>query len=159
MILEGTRLGDIEIRGEKIISVPEGILGFPGSKRYVILDHGKDSPFKWFQSVDEVELSFIIVNPLLFVQEVDYPLHIYEKEITILQPFTPEELLVMVIVTFQKDLKDITLNLQGPLVINTKNQLAKQVVLADRIYPTRYSIKYLFSPEGCETKTRVMLQT
>ena len=159
MILEGTRLGNIEIEREKIISVPEGILGFPKSKRYVILNHGEDSPFKWFQSVDEPALSFVIVNPLLFVPEADYTSHIFNREIPLLRPFSTEDLLVMAIVTIQKDLEDITINLQGPLVINVKSQLAQQVVLVDTPYTTRYSIKSLFFPKTGETEPQATPQT
>ena len=137
MKLEGTHFGDIEVEREEVITVPEGVLGFPNSKRYIILDHSESSPFKWFQSLDEPGLSFIIINPLLF--EPDYRVQMDRKEISILEPFESDGLLIMAIVTIQES-KEITANLQGPLVINPKNQLAKQIVLADGGYTTRHSI-------------------
>lgn len=157
MILEGTRFGDIEVDWEKIITIPEGILGFPNSKRYVLLDHSGDSPFKWFQSVDEPELTFIIIDPLFF--KPDYRIEISRNEIPTLQPFAPDDLSVMAIVTIKEGAKDITANLQGPLVINTKNRLAKQVVLVNTQHTTRHSIKFLFSPKVCNASPHPTLQT
>lgn len=157
MRLEGTCLGDIEVEGEKIITVPEGILGFQNSKRYVILDHNEDSPFKWLQSVDEPEVTFVIINPLFF--KADYCIQIYRNEISVLEPFDSNDILIMVIVTIQKDSKDITANLQGPLIINPKNQLAKQVVLANNEYTTRHSIMPLYPPQENDLGRRSILQT
>lgn len=145
MRLEGTRFGDIAIDGEKIITIQEGLLGFPDSRRYVILDHSEDSPFKLFQSVDEPELTFIIIDPMLF--KADYRVQVACKKIPMLEPFEPDDLLIMSIVTIQEGSKEITANLQGPLVINTRNRFAKQVVLVDTEYTTRHSIKSLFHPK------------
>ena len=54
MQINTLRFGTIEIDKSEIIIVPEGIIGFPDIKRYVILDMGKDTPFKLFQAVDDL---------------------------------------------------------------------------------------------------------
>jgi len=155
--LEGTCLGDVEIEGENIITVPEGIPGFPHSKRYVMLENDKDSPFKWLQSIDESDLAFIIINPLYF--KADYKIRIDHRDISILEPFDLDDMLVMVIVTIQRDPKQITANLKGPLIINPKNRLAKQVVLVDSEYPTRHHINSIMFPQDHDSHPRTMLET
>lgn len=157
MRLEGTRFGNIEIDWENAITIPEGILGFPNSKRYIILDHSGDSPFKWLQSVDEPDLTFVIIDPLFF--KADYRIEVGRDEIPTLGPFTQEDLLVMAIVTIQEKGKDITANLQGPLVINVKNRLARQIVLIGTEYAIRHSIKSFFTPRRGNVAQHTMPQT
>ena len=48
-----SRFGDIEVQEGDVIELPHGLIGFPELKKYVLLDHDKDSPFKWLQSLDD----------------------------------------------------------------------------------------------------------
>jgi flagellar assembly factor FliW len=38
------------------------------------------------------------------------------------------------------DIKDMTINLKGPIIINTKTNRAKQIVLEDDKYTLKYKI-------------------
>ena len=60
-----TRFGDIEVKEDDVVKLPAGLIGFPELKRYVLLDHDKDSPFKWLQSLDDGAIAFVLINPLL----------------------------------------------------------------------------------------------
>ncbi|MBU3914640.1 flagellar assembly protein FliW, partial [bacterium] len=46
-------------------------------------------------------------------------------------------LLVFCIVTMSRDIQEVTVNLQGPLVINPKQKLGHQFVLVETEYTTR----------------------
>ncbi len=70
MILENTRFGSVAIEPAKIISMPCGMPGFPGKRRYVILERPEIWPFFYYQSVDDPQLAFVIMDPFLF--EADY---------------------------------------------------------------------------------------
>jgi flagellar assembly factor FliW len=48
--------------------------------------------------------------------------------------------MVQVILTIQEPLDKSTANLQAPVVINVKENLAKQVVLTDKRYKTRHEL-------------------
>lgn len=137
MIVKTARFGDIEIEEEKIIKMPEGIFGFPDQKRFFIMNH-KDTPFKWLQSLDDPSLAFVIMNPIIF--EPNYHINIPKSEVACLDIFEEKDALVMVIISIPKDPSKMTANLQGPLVINTKKMLAKQLILSDGKYTTRHYI-------------------
>ena len=53
---------------------------------------------------------------------------------------SPEDLIVMAVVTVPSDGSAVTANLQGPLVINKKNKLCVQVILSDGRWTTKYAI-------------------
>ena len=144
MIVKTTRFGDLEIDEKKVIHMPDGILGFPSYKRFYIMDH-KNTPFKWFQSIDNPDLAFVIINPLLI--EPHYRIEIPRSEVASLDISDEKDVLVMVIISIPEDPAQMTANLQGPLVINTKKMLAKQLVLMDDRYTTRHYI--LSQPEKC----------
>ena len=63
MKIQTTRFGEIDIDESKIITFTEPILGFPDSKKFVLLDNAK-SLFKWLQSTENKELAFVMIDPL-----------------------------------------------------------------------------------------------
>ena len=139
MEIETTRFGHVEIDEELIITLPEGILGFEDCKRYIILDHvDKESPFKWFQSIDDPSLAFVITDPLIFVP--DYKAKIHKEELKGIELSDATKALIVVIVNIKRDHSEITINLQGPLVINPEKKLAKQAIMRTDDYDVRHVI-------------------
>ena len=45
-IIHSTRFGDMECPEDRMLKIPSGIIGFPASTRYLILDHDRDVPFQ-----------------------------------------------------------------------------------------------------------------
>ena len=149
MEIKTTRFGDIEIDENLIITLPEGILGFEDIKRYIILDHfDKESPFKWLQSVEDPSLAFVITDPLIFVP--DYKTKVSKEEIKSIKLSDAGKAIIVVIVNIKRDHSEITINLQGPIVINAEKKLAKQVVIRESDYSVRHVI---FSRNQKETLT------
>lgn len=138
MKINTLRFGTVEIDKSEIIIVPEGIIGFPDIKRYVILDMGKDTPFKLFQAIDEPTVGFVIIDPILF--KPDYKVKIRKEDLYSLSAENLNEIVTAVIVTIPEDLYKMTANLRGPLLINLKSRLARQLVLSDDTYNTRQLI-------------------
>ena len=139
MEIETTRFGHVEIDENLIITLPEGILGFEDSKRYIILDHvDKESPFKWFQSIEDPSLAFVITDPLIFVP--DYKAKIHKEELKGIELSDAKKALIVVIVNIKRDHSEITINLQGPLVINPEKKLAKQAIMRTDDYAVRHVI-------------------
>jgi len=137
--IKTTRFGDVEIDENLIIALPEGILGFEDLNRYIILDHfDRESPFKWLQSVEDPSLAFVITDPLIFVPE--YVAKISKEEVKSIELSDVGKALIVVIVNIKRDHSEITVNLQGPLVINTEKKLAKQVVIKESDYSVRHVV-------------------
>lgn len=125
---------------EKTIEFIDSIPGFLGYKDYIIiLNEDEENPFHKLQSIEEPELSFIIINPFLFKPDYDFKLP--ESTIEKLDIEEVKDILVYSVVTIpQEDYTKITANLLGPIIINTKNNKAKQVALNENEYTTKHYI-------------------
>ena len=131
-----TRFGSIQIDESKIIEFKSGILGFPKLKKYILLDSNTKSPLKWLQSIDEPSLAFVITDPTIFIKDFHYD--IFKSDIQSLGVENLENILTFVIVTVPDNPTEMTVNLKGPILINTENNQAKQLVMDD----PKYSLKY-----------------
>ncbi len=126
MKITTSRFGEIEIGKEELIKFPDGLLGFKEYTRYVILSTQEGSPFRWLQCVDDGNLAFIVIEPINFM--FSYDLEISDSDADFLGLKKPEEVILYSIVTIPENPKEMTANLQGPLVINATNRKARQVI-------------------------------
>ena len=99
--VQTSRFGEIEVDNADVITLPEGLVGFPELARYVLLDHDSDSPFKWLQSLDDGTMAFVVISPLTF--RPDYTVEVTEEEIAILKLQSPDDAVISVIVTIPSD--------------------------------------------------------
>lgn len=131
--------GEIEIDEEKIIHFPEGILGFEEEKEFVVInDEDEESPFGWLQAIENPELAFVIINP--FFVYPNYDIVIPETAQKKLKIQDKNDLIIYSIVVVPKDIEKMTANLIGPIIINTKEMIGKQVILDDDRYSTKHYI-------------------
>ncbi|MEO8633717.1 MAG: flagellar assembly protein FliW [Gemmatimonadales bacterium] len=126
--------GPLSLALEDVIVMPEGMLGFAGERRFVLLPAAPEGIF-WLQSVDDGTLIFLLVDPFKFFPDyvVDLP--------GIPDPGPGERVAVLSIVTLPRERGGAcTANLQGPIVIQFPERHARQVVLADPRYQTRHEL-------------------
>jgi len=136
--IDTTRFGEIEVKDEKIILMPAGLVGFEHIKRYILLNYSKEGPFMWFQAIDDPSLAFILIDPLFF--RPDYKINISKEEIAEIKITDEKDVLILAIVTLRDDPQKMTANLQGPIAINTEKRIAMQLVLTQGQYTTRHNI-------------------
>jgi flagellar assembly factor FliW len=132
------RFGKIDFEEKDVLFVPKGILGFSQLSKYVIIEKGEYDPFKWLQSVEDPAVAFVIVDPTLFFP--NYKLEVHEKELEELNYQQTKELITFVIVTVPADSLQMSADLLGPVVINSKKKIAKQVVMPNSPYTTKHYI-------------------
>ena len=120
MRVDTARFGTIDAAEEQIFSFPMGMLGFAKYKRYIVLDHSENSPFKWLQSIDDGALAFIITDPVFF--KADYHIELRRGEISIIEPSAEEDLVLSVIMTIPESPQDMSANLMAPLIFNMSNR-------------------------------------
>jgi flagellar assembly factor FliW len=113
------------LNGENIIRLPYGLLGFERVKSYVLLARPQEEPFVWLQMLDETRQAFLVVSPTLAVP--DYQPDIAEEDVKFLKLTTPDDALLVNIVTLRAD-GQATINLKGPVVINRHTKVGKQVI-------------------------------
>ncbi|APJ04303.1 flagellar assembly protein FliW [Silvanigrella aquatica] len=138
MKINTSRFGEVEINEGDMISLPDGLIGFPELNQFILLDHDNDSPFKWLQSTTDPTMAFIVISPLSF--RPDYMVEVTEEEVATLKLTNPNDAVISVIVTIPMDPKKMSANLKAPLVFNLSNRVGKQVVLKDPQYQTKHFI-------------------
>lgn len=136
MILRNKVLGEIEVKDDAVLYLPDGLLGFEDLKRFILLEVEEFQPFMWLLSVEEPNLGFAVSDPRLFFPErYDLPMSDADRDTLDLQP--GDTISVFVVVSVADGGRRITANLKGPVVLNTRNRLAKQVV----VYSPSYSVR------------------
>jgi len=138
MNIKTKRFGDIDIDPKSTIHFPSGLLGFAGFRDYVLLDPNKKSPLKWLQSMDDPSLAFVVTDPLIF--KPDYEIRVFESDLEELKVEDPSTVVQLVIVTVPQDPVKMTANLKGPVLINTVNNLARQIVLDNPDYNLKHRL-------------------
>jgi len=139
--IKTTRFGTITIEEEKIISMPFGMLGFPDVKRFVMLQHKEDSPFFWYQSVDDPMLAFVIMSPFLFKPDYNVDVENLLKELSWNEEEKQNNLELYVVVNIPKGAPDkMTVNLIGPILINNNIHQAVQMVISDSLYTHKFPL-------------------
>lgn len=130
--------GSLEVNLNEVLSFEKGIPGFLDEKKFIILPLSDDELFCVLQSMSTSELAFIISNPFNFFKEYDFNL---EKQIAEdLSLESENDVVVYTILTVQDPFQDTTANLQAPLVVNSKNRKAKQVILHNEQFKTKHPI-------------------
>ncbi len=130
-------LGTVQVEEKQIINFVNGLYGFEEYHRFAIIE-AEYQPFYWLQSLDESNLAFIIVDPFLIVN--DYELDIDDDALSEIGIDSPEDVVLFAIITIPADGSAVTANLQGPIVINRKNNIALQVILSDSKWTTKHNI-------------------
>ena len=133
MEIQTTRFGAITVEDDRIMTFPNGLLGFPNHSRYALIETGSENYFFWLQSVDEPSLAFVVTDPVIFFKDYDVPI----REESQLELRLTDPSFVQVFVICNKVGEWLTGNLLGPLVVNAENRLAQQVVLTDKKWTTR----------------------
>ena len=137
--------GKIEISEDRLITIPEGLFGFEDYTKYALVDSDYE-PFIWLQSCEDPNLAFLIVDPFLISSE--YEADIDDATLKYIGIESPEDLVVMTIVTIPSDGTAITANFLGPIVINRKNKKCVQVVLNDNRWTTKFDIVASLKKKG-----------
>mgnify|MGYP000067780791 CR=1 FL=1 len=109
----------------QVIQFPAGLLGFENLKQYVLMGSAEEAPFFWLQVVDEPNLAFVVVPPSAVVE--NYTPELSDEDVDFLGLSSPEDALVLNIVTVRGPTR-ATVNLKGPLVINRRTLIGKQVI-------------------------------
>ncbi len=141
MIVKTGRFGQLTIGEEEKILVPQGLLGFPEFTQFCLVDPGDETLILWLQSLENPEIAFPLLEPKIF--KPDYSARLSASELRELKLENVNQSAVFSILTIPEDVTQMTANLKAPLVINLKEQIAKQVVLQEN----EYSIKHLMFKE------------
>ncbi|MBC7325703.1 MAG: flagellar assembly protein FliW, partial [Moorella sp. (in: Bacteria)] len=106
--------------------------------RFALVPLGENSPFYFLQSLQDENVGFILINPFAFFPGYEFDLP--DEEAEALGIAAPGEAAVFCIVNASRGLKNATVNLLAPVVMNTATGTARQVVLVDERYGIRHPL-------------------
>ena len=137
-----TRLfGKIDIADEKIITLENGIIGFPDLRRFtIIFDSEKDEErsILWFQSMDEPQFAMPVVVPNYIVP--DYNPTVNDELLAPLGKLDETNTYVLVTVKVPQKIEDMTITLKAPIIINTDTLLGAQIIVEDEDALVRFPV-------------------
>ena len=141
MKIDTKYFGEIEIGDEKIIHFESGIMGFEEYKDFTILydsEAEKKPFFSWLQCVTEKWLAFPVVNPLNVIK--DYNPVVEEALLEPLGELKDEDIVLLVFATIPTDIKETSVNMKAPVIVNAANGKAIQVILEKGNYSIKHKI-------------------
>jgi flagellar assembly factor FliW len=112
-------------------SLPNGLIGFKDHTRAELLYVPDHLPFLWLKlhgAADPVH--FVVVEPAGLIP--DYELEIFDEDAATLELESPSDALILNIVTLRQDAPSAaTVNLLGPIVVNRRTRVGRQLVIAN----------------------------
>lgn len=133
--------GEIEISQDKVITFQNGIIGFPELKKFALLhdeEKGSGAGIRFLQSIEEPGFAMPVMDPLAV--KPDYDPEVDDELLAAAGEITSENLLVLVTVSIPGDLTKMSVNLQGPFVINIDEHKACQIIVENGDYPVKFPI-------------------
>lgn len=145
--------GEIDIAEDRILHFPGGIIGFPEMTEFALIhDSEKESKtaVRWLQSMQEPEFAMPVMDPLAVVP--DYNPQVEDELLKPIGELDPDSVLVLVTMSVPKDIKNMTVNLQAPIVINADEKKACQIIVDTDKYPIRFPIYEILEKKKKEGK-------
>lgn len=134
MRVETKLFGVIEIADDKVITLTRGLIGFPQMKHFTLIyDEQKQNhgTIMWFQSLDEPEFAMPVVDPSSICE--DYNPTVNDELLSAIGELNDENLFVLVTIKVPSDITKMTINLKGPIIINSDTRLGEQIIVEDDV--------------------------
>ena len=127
---------------EIIISFPVPLPGFPELSQFRLFEPPGGYPLKFLESLEEPSISFVCIDVAAIKPDYEVPLDDEAAEVLALE--NPSEALVLALVVIPQDPRRMTANLAGPLIVNIKTLIGRQVILN----PEKFPLKHRVFPEN-----------
>ena len=127
----------------KAVQFPHGLGGFESVKDFVLVAKDHEAPLFWLESKEHDDLAFILLDP--FLVNPNYEPEFDSEDLDEIGSEDGEDLIVLCIAHIKnKVVKNLTLNLAAPLVINLRTGMGKQVFIKNN---DDYSVEERIWPE------------
>ncbi|MCR5143884.1 MAG: flagellar assembly protein FliW [Lachnospiraceae bacterium] len=139
MKVETRLFGTVEIEESKTIVLNGGLIGFPDLTKFaLIFDNEKEKgAIMWLQSLDEPQFAIPVITPE--VVKPDYNPTVNDSLLEPLGDISEENIYVLVTIKVPADIKDMTVNLKAPFIINTDTLVGGQIIVEDDL-PVRFPV-------------------
>jgi flagellar assembly factor FliW len=144
MEVTARELGSFEIPEEARVYLPHGLLGFENLHRFALVDCEDFRPFALLISEEDPDVAFAVADVERFGADAA-SIHLSPSDETALDLEDSDAIAVLVILSVADDSPQATGNLRAPIVMNTRNRVARQVI----VYGTGLSMRQPLQPRVC----------
>jgi len=144
MKLETRHFGEIEIERGKVVAFEGGLPGFEEHTKFVLLtdvgggDDNSLSGLTFMQSVTDRDVCFILVDATEIFP--DYNPVVETEELEGLGEYESDGFTIYNIARFPENVREATVNLKAPIVINERLMTGRQVVCQNEEYSVRQKL-------------------
>lgn len=135
LTVQSSRFGELSVPADSVIEFPQGVIGFPDHKDYIMIEH--KPPFCWLHSVTDPNLAFVVVDGLEFGENYKPAPPIGDENIELQEG---DEFAILVIVTVRPDPTMTTANLKAPVFVNLNNRKGVQIIFDNPKLTTRFPL-------------------
>ena len=131
MTTETRLFGEISIADEKLITFPDGIVGFPFLNQFALIHDAdnENAPIMWLQSMDEPVFVMPVIKPNLVAS--DYNPTVNDEYLAPVGELAQDQIYTLVTITVPPEIEKMSVNLKAPIVINMENNKAVQIIVED----------------------------
>lgn len=140
MQIHSYRFGVLEIESREVIRFPDGIIGFPNEREYVLLRKSSRSAIGWLQATTNPSLAFPVVSLDSLCVDSGYYDYLVQACAHRGLGAPGDGLAVMAIVCAAAD-SPASVNLLAPVVVKTLERLGAQIFLLDSNYSTHEPLR------------------
>jgi flagellar assembly factor FliW len=136
--LEMTEPVKTSTHNNDVVLLPYGLLGFERVKNYSLVTKPEEEPFLWFRMQQDPAHAFLVMPAEAAAP--DYQPDLDEQDVEFLGLEDPADAFILNTVTMRSG-GQATVNLKGPIVINRRTWIGKQVIPRNAAqYPTRHPL-------------------
>ncbi|HMJ53534.1 MAG TPA: flagellar assembly protein FliW [Polyangiaceae bacterium] len=132
MQVQTNRFGTFEVDEKDPINFPQGMIGFPSEKQFVLLRQRDDSAIGWLQSTTNPSLAFPVVS--IDALAVTYPT-IAAPPVAAQKEEEVDPHAVMAVLCASAG-QPATVNLLAPIVVNVRSRKGAQILLEGTTFST-----------------------
>lgn len=132
-----SRFGPLEVAETDVIHLTEGPVGFRSNMKYVLLADQKVDGLYWLQSLETPDLAFALVPPGEGLENYHVDVRSGDRAALALEAGEDPEIFLIL---NRNEAGVLTVNLQGPMVLNLKKRVGRQLVLTSSRHSVRHPL-------------------
>lgn len=135
MNVSSQRFGALEIGEEQVLQFPEGLIGFPNEREFVLIPHNSTGFLAWLQSTRSPAIALPVVSAHAFASK--YPDVSIEGATTALGLGNDSDDVALMVVLSAPQGQPATVNLLAPILVNVATRRGAQIILDGSRFSTR----------------------
>ncbi len=134
MLIKTKDFDYVEVSEEDILSFPNGIYAYENTKEFVLLKNPDNQCLMHLQAVSDDAPRLFLVDPYMFFEEYK---PCSGRATDLLKAENAKSLSYFVVAVIPENIKNMTVNLRSPVIINFEKRIGAQIILENKDYDVR----------------------